>query len=54
MERKKLVLWIIIGILVVLVIYVAFFKGTVDSNTLSAGKAAGQVVASSGGMVGGC
>ncbi len=54
MERKKLVLWIIIGILSVLVIYVTFFKGAVDSNTLNAGKTAGQVVASSSGMVGGC
>jgi hypothetical protein len=49
---RNIVLWIVIGILVVLVIYVTFFNGSADNSTLSAGKTAGEVAYS--GMVGGC
>ncbi|GIU68175.1 MAG: hypothetical protein KatS3mg001_025 [Candidatus Pacearchaeota archaeon] len=53
MEKEKIILWIIIGILLIAVIYTIFFKGSgTGSATLSteAGKAA-QAYA---GMVGGC
>lgn len=49
---KRVILWVVIGVLAVLVIYTTFFKGSVDSNMLSAGKTVGQIASS--GMVGGC
>lgn len=52
MDKKSIVLWVIIGILAILVLYVLFFKGSSTGNVVSAGQAAGQVASS--GMVGGC
>ena len=50
--NRNIVLWIIIGILFLLVIYVTFFNGSVSNSALSAGKTTGEVAYS--GMVGGC
>ena len=52
MNFKKIIPWIVIGILALVVIYIFFFKGTFGSG--SAVSSAGQVIQSSAGMVGGC
>lgn len=49
---RNIVLWIVIGILVILVIYVTFFNSSANNNALSAGKTMGEVAYSE--MVGGC
>ena len=52
METKRIALWVAIGILAVGVIYVAFFKESINQSTISS---ASQVARSSySGMVGGC
>ena len=51
-DIRRVVLWIVIGILAVLVLYVTLFNGSANTETLGAGKTAGQIVSS--GMVGGC
>ena len=48
---KKLIMWIVIAILLVAMIYVTFFKGSVDANTIGATQTSVQTASS---MVGGC
>lgn len=52
MENKDLMLWVVIGILAILVIYVAFFRGSADVESFSSAGQAAQTAYS--GMVGGC
>lgn len=55
MDKKSLTLWIVIGILALLVIYVVFFKdASTAGNAVAATGRAATSAASSGGMVGGC
>ena len=51
-DLKKTILWVVVGVLTLLAIYTTFFSGSVSSNIIPAGSAAGQVASS--GMVGGC
>lgn len=48
----KLVLWGVIGLLLLAVVYVTFFKGSVSTAQLGAN--AGQAASAYSGMVGGC
>ncbi|HJZ19209.1 MAG TPA: hypothetical protein VJ208_03830 [Candidatus Nanoarchaeia archaeon] len=52
METKKAVLWGAIGLLLLMVIYTTFFKGSVDLGSL--GSNAGSAASAYSGMVGGC
>ncbi|MFQ5531868.1 MAG: hypothetical protein ACE5ES_04595 [Candidatus Nanoarchaeia archaeon] len=55
MDKRSLTLWIVIGVLALLVVYVIFFQspsGATGQAVASAGRA-GTSAASSG-MVGGC
>lgn len=52
MNKKKLILWIIIGILAILVIYVTFFIKPASSTVISSAGQAAKTASS--GMVGGC
>ena len=54
MDIKKIILWVIIALLAIAVIYVVFIRPSSGGSVISAGRAAGQVARSSGGMVGGC
>lgn len=51
-ETKKAVLWGVIGLLLLAVVYVTFFKETGTATTLGAN--AGQAASAYSGMVGGC
>ena len=51
-NKKTLVLWILIAVLLISVVYVLFLKGSTSSATNVASSAA--QVATSSGMVGGC
>ncbi|MEX2016930.1 MAG: hypothetical protein WD876_00455 [Candidatus Pacearchaeota archaeon] len=52
MEKSKIALWVIIGILLLVVIYTLFFQGGSSTSTLS--PTAGQAASAYSGMVGGC
>ena len=53
--NKRIVLWIVIGILFLAVLYLTFKVNTLDVNAVqSAGAAAQSAASSSGAMVGGC
>jgi hypothetical protein len=51
-ETKKAVLWGAIGLLLLMVVYTTFFKGSVDLGSL--GSNAGSAASAYSGMVGGC
>ncbi len=51
-ETKKAVLWAVIGVLLLAVVYVTFFRDASTATTLSAN--AGQAASAYSGMVGGC
>ena len=50
--NNKTLLWILIALLVISVVYIVFFRGSISGDTIAAGNTAGQVAYS--GMVGGC
>ena len=52
MDKKNLILWIVIGILVLSVIYVVFFNSASSGNAISAGQTASRTASNA--MVGGC
>jgi hypothetical protein len=52
MEKQKIALWVIIGILLIAVIYTVFFQGGSGASSLS--PTAGQAASAYSGMVGGC
>ena len=49
METKKIVLWIVVGVLVITALYVVLNSGNVQNV-----QAIGQAAPRAGGMVGGC
>ncbi len=49
METKKIVLWVVVGVLVIAAFYVILNPGSVQNA-----QAIGQAVPRAGGMVGGC
>ncbi len=55
---KKVVLWIVIGVMLVLLLYLTFFKGGASAsqvgNVASSVQSVGSAAPSYGGMVGGC
>jgi len=52
---KKLVMWIIIGVMLVLMLFLTFKGGASTASTaVGAAKSAGSSAASYSGMVGGC
>ena len=53
MEKSKIVLWVIIGILLVAVVYTVFFQGSASTGSVLS-PSAGQAAGASSGMVGGC
>jgi len=53
MEKQKIVLWAVIGILMLAVIYTVFFQNDV-TGTSSLSANAGQAASAYSGMVGGC
>jgi len=53
MEKERIALWVVIGILLIAVTYTVFFNGGANSaSTLS--PSAGQAASAYSGMVGGC
>ncbi len=55
MDKKRIALWVVIGILAVLVVYVTFFKGSASSADVGAQAIKSTAQASRySGMVGGC
>ena len=54
MEKQKVVLWVIIGVLLLAVLYTIFFQGSVGSASSSLSSNAGQAASAYSGMVGGC
>ena len=51
---RRVVLWGVIGILLIAVVYVTFFNGSVSSASADSVKTAGQIAAQYSGMVGNC
>ena len=55
MQKEKIVLWAIIGILLLAVIYTVFFQGnSVDAGSISSTTGQATKAAAYSGMVGGC
>ncbi len=52
--NTKITLWIAIGVLFVIALFLTFKAGALGSSTLQTAGGAVKSAASSGGMVGGC
>ncbi len=51
-DKARVALWVVIGVLLLAVVYVVFFKDASTASTLSANS--GQAASAYSGMVGGC